>query len=284
MRYSLLLLIVATSCSSTAQQEGIGPRGELSRYTLEVPTTVRLSATRTAELSRRNDQVEVAEAGRTHLLSALDFPDTHVLAGDLTGDGESEILVELFSSASGSCYELWLPRGATYHQYDDVFCNPVSEPDGTLRTVRRDGPFSHITTYLPDEERGLRKLSRQEPLNRDFSRFSEWRQDGAMEEAIIFLGLPECGEARVVIDSVRSLRESPRGDTTGRVQGEVRVLSISEEEPFDQHWVQVQAPDGSEGWLLPEELGDIGAAAMRHCRARSTISGDAKKPLRQKLQ
>src|SRR5690606_30593212 len=122
---------------------------------------------------------QLEESGIVIQLSALDFGSTHALAADLTGDGVSDLLVEVFSSRSGSCYELWLSTPSGYKEHEDLFCNPVLDARGVLATSKQDGPYSHTKEYMAGDDGILHWVRRQEPLSPDFGRFVAHAEDGS---------------------------------------------------------------------------------------------------------
>lgn len=235
---------------------------ELARH--EPGSAIPLSSSRVADLRVRNGRVELAEEGAVSELSSLDFPDTHVLASDLTGDGVKDLFVELFPSRSGSCYELWSSSQGAYLRHRDLFCNPALDEHGTLITVERDGPYSRITEYTRHQGR-IEWVRRQQPLSPDFSRFEQRSGHEAPTSMVVFLGLPECGEAHVSVDASVRVLEEPGSGAGRMIEGPLRVLDVVRAEGSAGEWVLVEAPAGDRGWIVSSELGDMEAAALRYC-------------------
>ena len=241
----------------------------LVRY--ETGENIQLSAGRQVTLSVANGYAGVKEDGREVRLSGLDFETTHALVGDLTGDGTREILIEVLPSLSGSCYELWFTEDSGFIPHEDLFCNPTLTVDGSLVSNEKVGPHTRITEYRASRAGMLYWISRQEPLSPDFARLVRSSDDSAGE--VIFLGLPECGEARVVMPHPVRVAETPGADLEMVVTGELLIMEVIDDGLWGE-LVQVEASDGTRGWLPTSRLGDLEAAAKKQCESvRSATSG-----------
>lgn len=258
---AMLLVCVAAmpivSCASARPPE-------LIRH--DMGAEVRLAPGRTVRLQMKGHHVQVIEEGRVTQLSELDFRDTHVLSADLNGDGISELLVELHPSRSGSCYELWSPQAETYVRHEDLFCNPGVDSSGALVTVERDGAYSYVREYATGASETLEWVRRQEPLTPDFGRLVTRADDGSAAEMVIFLGLPECGEAQLEFVHPVDVSDRPATAPTKRLTGTVLVVDVARDSDTGVEWIRVQDLNGGTAWLASSDLGNIEDAAHRRCK------------------
>lgn len=233
---------------------------------LEPGSRAVLAEGRSAGLKVHDGHVELHESGRVERLSSLDFADTHVLAADVTRDGVRDLLVEVIPSTAGSCYELWSSSADGYTRHEDLFCNPTLSSDGTLVSHERDGPYSRVKEYEPDHNGTLHWVRKQEPLSPDFSRYERLHRDGSVDRSVIYLGLPECGDARVTAPHPLRVSIEPGGTASWTLAGELRVLDVQVPMPREE-WVLVTTQEGARGWLRPAQLGDLETASRLQCAA-----------------
>ena len=258
-----LTFLVSWAAAAGAAHAGEAVAEVFERY--EPGAIIELSEGRTVKLRVNDGHVEVAEARRVDRLSSPDFAETHVLVADLSGDGVKELLIEMLPSRSGSCYELWSATSTGYVRGDELFCNPMIGPGGGLVTSERDGPYSRIREYEVDHDGTLQWVRRQQPLSPDFSRIERRMVDGSVSSSVIYLGLPECGEARITVDDPVPVSELPGTAPMQELAGELRVLDVRALGPRDE-WVLVRG-HSAEGWLPSTTLGDLKAASRRQCAA-----------------
>lgn len=198
---------------------------------------------RFGEVEWRVLKAGVIEGGDAKEVIFLDVNNSHI----------NDVFVKLFESGANNIYALFIASekdgAVVFSEYGELFGSPYINDRGELVSVKRDGPFSVIETYIV-EKGELHRNEIREPINSDLERVTNFRRQGEEEFFINFLGtnIP----ATACVDADRAyLTKSPSAADISKaylVKGDgVSILDSAD----NGEWLKVRYHGSriADGWL-----------------------------------
>ncbi|WP_156465475.1 SH3 domain-containing protein [Pseudomonas sp. Leaf48] len=187
-----------------------------------------------------------------------------VILMDVNKNHINDVFVKLFESGANNIYALFIASkkdgAVVFSEYEELFGSPYINDRGELTSVKRDGPFSVIETYMI-EQGELHRNQTREPINSDLEKVTNFNRQGKEEFSIKFLGTNI--SANACVDASRAyLSNSPSAaDVTKAyiVKGDrVSILDSAN----NGEWFKVRYHGGhiTDGWLSQAMLSFQGAA------------------------